>query len=79
MGQEAEIPQIPQKKDDTGMFPASLGRETVKTLDNILKYFSKCNQPFEPLDSFLESFVHYDKHIRKSMAVSSYFYIHWLR
>lgn len=46
--------QIPQKEDDTGIFPASQGGETVKTPDNILKYFSKCNQPFEPLDSFSE-------------------------
>lgn len=40
MGQEAEMPQIPQKKDDIGMFPALLAGETVKTLGNILKYFS---------------------------------------
>lgn len=31
MGQEAEMPQIPQKKEDTGMFAASLAGETVKT------------------------------------------------
>lgn len=52
MGQEAEMPHVPQKKDGTGMFPALQFGKTVKTLDNIQKCFSSAISHLSPCTPF---------------------------
>lgn len=71
------MPQIPQN-DDTGMFPALMGGESVKTLDNILKYFSSSIShlnPSTPSYSNLSIMISISGNLWLYLAIS--IYIDW--